>query len=130
MGGPVTSVRSKASAWAASKSSCGMCERSEGLVSRANEEPVVERRDVGLLPFIFLFRLSVLPCKLLGGVSGCDRAGRSVGRKAAGTYIGDLGWRSWRVARGREGNSGLGAFGCGEAGEFGEGVWGVEVVGE
>ena len=43
-------------------------------------------------------RLSMLLCRLRGGVSGEGRGGRSVGRKTAGTYIGHLGGRSCRVA--------------------------------
>ena len=45
-------------------------------------------------------RLSVLPWTERGGVRGEGRGGRSVGRSAAGTYIGVFGGRNWRVARG------------------------------
>lgn len=45
-------------------------------------------------------RLSVLPWMERGGVRGEGRGGRSVGRSAAGTYMGVFGGRSWRVARG------------------------------
>lgn len=45
-------------------------------------------------------RLSVLPWTERGGVRGEARGGRSVGRSAAGTYMGVFGGRSWRVARG------------------------------
>lgn len=45
-------------------------------------------------------RLSVLPWTERGGVRGEGRGGRSVGRSAAGTYMGVFGGRSWRVARG------------------------------
>ena len=99
-----------------------MWERRDGLGMAEMEDAVVDRREVGLLVFPFLSRLSVLPWTLRGGVSGCERGGRSVGRNAAGMYMGDLGGRSWRVARGREGKSGFGAFCCGELGEYGKGV--------
>ena len=45
-------------------------------------------------------RLSVLPWTERGGVRGEGRGGRSVGRSAAGTYMGVFGGRNWRVARG------------------------------
>ncbi len=45
-------------------------------------------------------RLSVLPWTERGGVRGEARGGRSVGRSAAGTYMGVFGGRSCRVARG------------------------------
>ena len=45
-------------------------------------------------------RLSVLPWTERGGVRGEARGGRSVGRRAAGTYMGVFGGRSWRVASG------------------------------
>ena len=48
-------------------------------------------------------KLSVLPCMLRGGVRGDCLCGRSVGRKTAGTYMGDFRAR-WRVANGRFGN--------------------------
>ena len=78
---------------------------------------VVERLLVGL--FSAFSRLSVLPWTERGGVRGEGRFGRSVGRRAAGTYMGDLGGRSWRFARGRFGK----VDGCeGEAGDRFTGV--------
>ena len=72
--------------------------------------------------FSALSRLSVLPWMERGGVSGEGRCGRSVGRNAAGTYIGDFGGRNWRFASGRLGKvPGLG----GETGEMFVGVCGV-----
>ena len=62
----------------------------------------VDDRDEGLFPRESMFvKLSVLPSMLRGGVRGEGRGGRSVGRRTAGVYIGDLGGRSWRVASGR-----------------------------
>lgn len=63
-----------------------------------------------------LSRLSVLPCTERGGVRGAGRD-RSVGRRAAGMYIGDLGGRICRFARGSW-NALLG-----EVGERFEGDW-------
>lgn len=48
-----------------------------------------------------LSRLSVLPWTERGGVRGEGRCWRSVGRSAAGTYMGDFDARSWRFASGR-----------------------------
>ena len=45
-------------------------------------------------------KLSREPCTLRGGVIGEDFCGRSVGRRAAGTYSGPLGGRNWRDCRG------------------------------
>lgn len=45
-------------------------------------------------------RLSVLPWTDRGGVRGEARGGRSVGRSAAGTYMGVFGGRSWRLIGG------------------------------
>lgn len=67
-------------------------------------------------------KLSVLPCMLRGGVRGDARCGRSVGRRAAGMYMGDLGVRDWRFARGREVRA------EGEMGEIFVGGVGVGVV--
>ena len=60
---------------------------------------VVPRRVMGRLDSA-PSKLSVLPWTERGGVRGEARGGRSVGRNAAGTYIGVFGGRSWRVARG------------------------------
>lgn len=60
---------------------------------------VVLRRLMGR-PDSAPLRLSVLPWTERGGVRGDGRGGRSVGRSAAGTYIGVFGGRIWRVARG------------------------------
>lgn len=54
----------------------------------------VERRLTGRLSPPVRSRLSVLPWRLRGGVRGEGRCGRSVGRRAAGTYMGDFGGRS------------------------------------
>lgn len=59
---------------------------------------VVERRLIGRLGSA-LSKLSVLPWTECGGVKGEGRS-RSVGRRAAGTYMGDFGRRIWRLARG------------------------------
>lgn len=64
----------------------------------------VDRRLIGRL-VCELPKLSVLPWALRGGVRGAGREGFSVGRSAAGMYIGDLGGRSCRVASGRFGNN-------------------------
>lgn len=61
----------------------------------------VERRLTGRLGLVLSSRLSVLPWTERGGVRGEGRYGLSVGRRAAGMYIGALGGRSWRLARGR-----------------------------
>ena len=60
---------------------------------------VVLRRLIGSLDSA-PSRLSVLPWTERGGVRGEAREGRSVGRSAAGTYIGVFGGRNWRVAMG------------------------------
>ncbi len=52
------------------------------------------------LGLALLSRLSVLPWSERGGVRGAARGGRSVGRSAAGIYMGDLGGRIWRWASG------------------------------
>ena len=62
----------------------------------------VDRRLIVVWPPLSS-KLSVLPCILRGGVRGDCRCGRSVGRKTAGTYKGDLRAR-WRVANGRFGS--------------------------
>lgn len=54
----------------------------------------------------FLTRLSVLPWRERGGVRGEARCGRSVGRRAAGVYIGAFGGRIWRFARANWGQVG------------------------
>ena len=72
-------------------------------------------------------RLSVLPCTLRGGVRGDERGGRSVGRRTAGTYIGDLGPRNWRVAKGKLGKM---ALLLGDEGDWFIGVARVELRGE
>ncbi len=59
---------------------------------------VVERLLIGRFGPA-LSKLSVLPWTERGGVMGEGR-GRSVGRRAAGTYIGDFGGRIWRLVRG------------------------------
>ena len=56
----------------------------------------VERRLMGRVASALLSRLSVLPCRERGGVRGEARSGRSVGRRAAGMYMGDFGGRIWR----------------------------------
>ena len=69
----------------------------------------------------------MLPCKLRGGVSGDERGGLSVGRRTAGTYIGDLGPRSWRVPKGKFGNM---ALLLGDEGDWFIGVARAELTGE
>ena len=59
---------------------------------------VVLRRLIGRLDSA-PSRLSVLPWTERGGVRGVARGARSVGRRAAGTYIGVFGGRNWRVAK-------------------------------
>lgn len=61
----------------------------------------VDRLLMGRLGAALLSRLSVLPWTERGGVRGEGRCCRSVGRSAAGVYMGDLGWRNWRLARGK-----------------------------
>ena len=72
-------------------------------------------------------KLSVLPCTLRGGVSGDERGGLSVGRRTAGTYIGDLGPRNWRVTRGKFGKN---ALLVGDEGDWFIGVATAELTGE
>lgn len=88
---------------------------------------IVERLLAGLV-LSAPSKLSVLPCTLRGGVSGDERSGRSVGRRTAGTYIGDLGPRSWRVARGRLGKTAL--LLLGDEGDWFIGVARAELTGE
>lgn len=59
---------------------------------------VAERLLAGRLGLV-LFKLSVLPWTERGGVRVPGR-NRSVGRRAAGTYMGDFGGRIWRLASG------------------------------
>lgn len=73
----------------------------------------VERRLSGPAASLRL-RLSVLLFTLRGGVSGDGRWGRSVGRSAAGMYMGDFGGRSCRVGWGKLGNMNEE---CGDAGD-------------
>ena len=76
------------------------CPSSETLPREACLQlSVVLRRLIGR-PDSVPSRLSVLPWTERGGVRGEGRGGRSVGRSAAGTYMGVFGGRSWRVARG------------------------------
>lgn len=87
---------------------------------------VVDRLLVGLT-LSAPSRLSVLPCTLRGGVRGDERGGLSVGRRTAGTYMGDLGPRNWRVASGKLGNM---ALLRGEDGDWFMGVATAEWTGE
>ena len=87
---------------------------------------VVDRLLVGLT-LSAPSRLSVLPCTLRGGVRGDERGGLSVGRRTAGTYMGDLGPRNWRVASGKLGNT---ALLLGEEGDWFIGVATAEWTGE
>ena len=87
----------------------------------------VERLLAGLV-LSATTKLSVLPCTLRGGVNGDERGGRSVGRRTAGTYIGDLGPRSWRVARGKLGKMAL--LLQGDEGDWFIGVARAELTGE
>ena len=103
----------------------GECSSSLSLPSALSRAVlvVVERLLVGL--FSAFSKLSVLPWTERGGVRGVVRCGRSVGRNAAGTYMGDFGGRSCRFARGRLGK----VDDCeGEAGDRFTGVCGVWVV--
>lgn len=60
-------------------------------------------------------------------MSGDDRWGRSVGRSAAGMYMGVFGGRSWRVGRGKPGNM---DEECGDAGDRLLGVPAPDSTGE
>lgn len=77
---------------------------SVGIVSSSVTFPrafllsAVERRLTGR-PVAVPSRLSVLPWTERGGVRGEARGGRSVGRRTAGMYMGDLGWRKWERLR-------------------------------
>jgi hypothetical protein len=86
----------------------------------------VDRRLMGR-PVCERSKLSVLPWTLRGGVRGAGRRGFSVGRSAAGIYMGDLGGRSCRVASGRFGN--IDAL-RGEDGDWSMGVPDAESMGE
>lgn len=58
---------------------------------------VLERWEDGRLPArrdFFSTRESELPWRERGGVRGCERSGRSVGRRAAGMYCGCLSLRA------------------------------------
>lgn len=82
---------------------------------------VVERLLIGRFGSA-LSKLSVLPWTERGGVRGEGR-GRSVGRRAAGTYIGDFGGRIWRLARGNW-KAWLGEVGERFAGDWEGSIWG------
>jgi hypothetical protein len=79
-------------------------------------------------------RLSREPCRLLGGVIGDWRTGLSVGRRAAGTYRGDLGGRNCRTWLGSwyfryvsiRGEVGEMLCGVGGAESAGEGCWALK----
>lgn len=97
VGGPVTSGRSAVSISCSDRCDCPSSETWPREVCVWSS--VVLRRLIGRLDSA-PSRLSVLPWTERGGVRGEARGGRSVGRSAAGTYIGVLGGRSWRVDRG------------------------------
>ena len=97
VGGPVTSGRS-----AVGMAGSDVCDcPSSGTLPREAclRLSVLLRRLIGRLDSS-PSRLSVLPWTERGGVRGEARGGRSVGRSAAGTYMGVFGGRSWRVASG------------------------------
>ena len=74
------------------------------------------------------FKVSTDPCTLRGGVRGDGFVGRSVGRKTAGTYNGDLSGLSCRDCKGNWCKWALGRRG--EVGELFTGVAGAELNGE